>query len=115
MQYGTKIAELPVEKMICDNCREGKMMLPNYTTPKTVCVNCWDRVVLPPTDRLVDNFYQGSIEDREIMNEFALLTTQVSQFLERGCYIYPWQILYEHIVAGYLVYYEVVICNLVDL
>ena len=83
------------------------MLLPNYPNPKTVCVNCWDRVFLPPTDRLVQNFYQESLEDREIMNEFSLLTTQVSQFLERGGCIYPWQILFEHIVAGYLVYYDV--------
>ena len=97
-----------IDKVICDNCKQGKMILPGYGNPKTVCVNCWNRIVSPPEDlSFIDNCCQDSDENKRMMNDIVILVTTATEFLAQGGFYYAWEVLCEHIITGYLVYHDV--------
>ena len=96
-----------VEKMICDNCKQGKMVLPGYPNPKTVCILCWKRVV-PPPDSVSEGLWQETGDAKKLMTEFSTLISKVSEFLAQGGFVYSWSELCQHIITGYLVYREVI-------
>lgn len=83
------------------------MILPEYDNPKTVCVNCWNRVMCAPDDfDFIDNWQESDV-DKELMKEFTILATKAAEFLAQGGFFYSWEILLQHIITGYIVYYEV--------
>ena len=101
-----------IEKVICDNCKQGKMILPGYGNPKTVCVNCWDRIVSPPEDlSFIDNCCPDSKENKKMMKDIVILVTTATEFLAQGGFYYAWEVLCEHIITGYLVYCDVRLVN----
>ena len=96
------------KKVICGNCKQGKMILPGYENPKTVCINCWKRIVSPPEDlSFIDNCWQESDESKRLMKEIVILVTTATEFLAQGGFYYAWEVLCEHIVTGFLVYHDI--------
>ena len=84
------------------------MILPGYTSPKTVCVQCWRRLVIPTnTDWATCCDFFGTPECDEIVNNFVSLSTMATEFLAHGCYYYSWEVIRQHVVNGYFVYQKV--------
>ena len=84
------------------------MILPGYTSPKTVCVQCWRRLVIPTNmDWAADCEFFGTPECDEIVNNFISLSTMATEFLAHGGYYYSWEVIRQHVVNGYLVYQKV--------
>lgn len=84
------------------------MILPGYTSPKTVCVQCWRRLVIPTnTDWAADCEFFGTPECDEIVNNFISLSTMATEFLAHGGYYYSWEVIRQHVVNGYLVYQKI--------
>ena len=92
-----------LDNTICDNCKKGKMILPGYDSPKTLCFQCWEKALRPSNNFLL-NCYSATTG---LVDQFSTLTTKAIEFLARGGYFYPWEMVFELILRGSLVYQQV--------
>lgn len=95
----------PLETEICDRCKQGRIVLPGYTGPKTVCVQCWRRLVIPPAPSWSADF--GAATGDQMEAEFTKLAMAATEFLAKGGFFYSWEMVRQHIVNGYFVYQKV--------
>ena len=93
---------------ICDNCKEGKMMLPGFPKAKTVCTACWELFVQPVDGVLVgDDAFLTEFPDPVILQNLSALATAAMNFLARDQWYYPWKVIRQKIMSGYKTYQHV--------
>lgn len=97
-----------LEMEICDNCKEGKMILSGFSKAKTVCTNCWERFTQPVEGVLAgDDAFLTEFPDPVILQNLSTLATSAMNFLARDQYYYPWGLIRRSIVNGYRTYQHV--------
>lgn len=80
------------------------MILPCYENPKTVCIQCWRRLSIPPEVLRLQNNTDMNLG---MWEEFTILSTTATEFLAQGGYYYPWELIQQRLIKGYDVYKRV--------
>lgn len=93
---------------ICDDCKEGKMLLPSFIKARTVCVRCWNRLVTPSQETVEgDRLFLLEFSNPEVLNNLSELATDALEFLAKDQCYYPWAVIRQHILNGYTIYQRV--------
>ena len=84
------------------------MLLPGFPKAKTVCTTCWERFTQHPDGVLAgDDTFLTDFPDPVILQNLSELATAALTFLERDQCYYPWKVVYQCILSGYIAYKNV--------